>query len=72
MQFFLDLFILFYVNECFACMHVCVPCVSSVPSDVRREPWVPWNYSYVWWRAAMWVLGTEPGSPARAKIALND
>jgi hypothetical protein len=22
-----DLFVLFYVYECFACMHVCAPCV---------------------------------------------
>lgn len=35
-------FIYFYFGcYCFACMHVCVPCLCLVPSEVRTGHWVP-------------------------------
>lgn len=35
-KFFKDLF-LFYVHDCFACVHVCVPCVCSAYRGQRRS-----------------------------------
>ena len=36
---FQDFLILFYMYECFACMHVCAP---------RPGDWIPWNWSNRW------------------------
>ena len=33
--------------------------------------WIPWNRSYRWFWAAMWVLGIEPVSSGRAVSAPN-
>lgn len=47
--FFLDLFLLFYVDECFDCMKVCVPHMYLVPmEEVRRVHQVLWNRRYRW------------------------
>lgn len=29
------IFILFYVNKCFACPYVCAPCAVLVPEEIR-------------------------------------
>ena len=41
-------------------MFVCAPHVCSVPMEVRGGHQIPWNWSYRWFWAAMWVLGIEP------------
>jgi hypothetical protein len=33
-----------------------------VPMEARRWGKIPWNWSYIWLRAAMWVLGTKSRS----------
>ena len=38
-----------------------------VPVGGRREHWIPWNWSYRWVWAVVWVLGTESGPSARAE-----
>lgn len=56
---------LFYVYDYFVCMGFCVPCVCSLPTEVKKRalgPW-DWNCSQLW--ATMWVLGIGPmSSPA--------
>lgn len=42
MDFFkLDLFVLSYVYECFACAYVCALCKSLVPKQVGRKCQIP-------------------------------
>ena len=42
----------FYLNESFACMHVCTACACLVPAEVRIGRHIPWN----------WIKdGSEPG-----------
>ena len=38
--------IAFYVNECFAYMYACAPCVCQVPTEVSRGHWILWDWSY--------------------------
>jgi hypothetical protein len=45
--------------------------MCTVPSEGRRGPWIPWNMSYRWFVATMWVLGIQPGSSGRAGRAVN-
>lgn len=45
----LDLFIFFYVYECYSCMYVCVPHASLVPSEIRRGHRIPWKWNYGLW-----------------------
>ena len=52
-----------------ACMYVYIPSAYLVPMNVSR-PWSPWNWSYRQ-LAAMWVLGTKPGSLVRAASAVD-
>lgn len=43
-----------------------------VLSEARKEPQMPWNWSYGWLPATMWELGTKLGVPwNRAISALN-
>ena len=51
-------------------LHICVLCACLVPREVRRH-WVPWNYSYTWLLAVIWVLGINHGSSARAIVLLS-
>lgn len=44
---------------------------AQEPSELRRGIGIPWNWSFRWLRAAMWGLGTEPSSSARAVSSLN-
>lgn len=46
---------------------VCMP----VPTEVRRRHWVPWNLSYGWLLATIWVLGIELRCSGRAARAIN-
>lgn len=46
--FVLDYLTLSFAYECFACTCVCVPRVSLVPMQVRREHRIPWDWSYTW------------------------
>ena len=54
------------------CLHVYM-CTKYMPSAHRGEKTVqmPWHWSYWWLRATLYVLGTEPGSSARAASVLN-
>lgn len=52
----LDIFVLFHVYECFACLYVHIPCAHLAPMEVR---------------ASMWMLGIKPRSSARAERTLN-
>lgn len=59
------------VCEYFALMLACAPdaCTTRAPEacrEVRRGRWIPWNWSDRWLWVAMWVLGTEDRSSARA------
>jgi hypothetical protein len=39
-----------------------------VPTEARRRfCQIPWNWSYGWLRAVMWVLGTKPRIWARTE-----
>ena len=60
-----------YMYSCFAWTYVCVPHECLVPTEVRRGLQIPWNWSYGWVWATVWVLKTESGSSARATSALN-
>lgn len=42
------------------CLHVCLCTpVCLVPGEAGRRHWIPWNWSYKWLFAMMWVLGTK-------------
>jgi hypothetical protein len=41
--------------------------VFTAPEEARRECWILWNWNYKQLLAAMWMLGTEPMSPAKDK-----
>lgn len=34
--------------------------VFAVPTEVKKEPRIPWNCSLRWLSAAVWLLGIEP------------
>jgi hypothetical protein len=58
------------VLVCFACIHVCAPCVCLVPSESRRGCQMPWNsYRQLW--TASWMLGIELGFCERAASVLR-
>ena len=69
----LDLFIActFHVLEYSAFMKGYIPHACVVPAEVRKGNWITWSCSYRWLVAAMWGLGTEPGSSERATHTLN-
>ena len=54
--------ILFYVHECFACVHVCAPCACLVPVEASRQHQILWGCSGV----AMWVGLRSSGRTAGA------
>lgn len=33
---------------------------SQKSSEVRRQHWIPWGWSYGWWWPTMWGLRTKP------------
>ena len=49
-----------------ACMYLCIPHACVVPLKVRRGPRVPWDWSYKWFCAVIWVLEIELWSSRRA------
>lgn len=60
---FVFFFILFYVYECFPYMHVSVlPHIYLVQMGVRREHWIPWNWSFGCWELTRgcWELTRGP------------
>ena len=54
---FLFCFILFV--WVFAWISRYVPHVLLVPTEARREGQIPWNWSYMWLWAVLWVLGNQ-------------
>lgn len=52
---------------CMCVSALCVSCALRVRKGVQN----PLELSYGWFSAAMLVLGTGPGSSARASTALN-
>ena len=72
---FLLAFFFLYVYVCAVCMQVCAP-VSCSAAKFRRGCQIPLELEFSWnwlrqFSAAMWVLGIEPGSSARAVGTLN-
>lgn len=65
------IYIFYYTYECFACVCVCALCVCSVPTDIRRRHWSPWDWGYRRLCVAISALGIKPGSPERAASAPN-
>lgn len=63
--------LLLYVHRCFACMRVCVSQICLVSEEVRREHWIPWNWSYGWLFDILWVLGIKSGSSEEHRVLLN-
>lgn len=63
--------IYFYVNGCFACTYICAPHNFSAYGDQKKvlDSSGTWVKRWLW--AVIYVLRTEPGSSARAAIALN-
>lgn len=51
-------------------MHVSTP-LYSVTTEARRGGQIARNWSYRLLLTVVWVLGTEPGSPARAGSDVN-
>lgn len=49
----------------------CNSSVAYVCSEARGEQQVPWNWSYRWLLAIVWMLGTKPESFATVANALN-
>ena len=57
---------LFYVHVC--TMYKCKPHASkNLWRPIRKGHWIPWNWSYRWLWATMWVLGAKPRFFVRAK-----
>ena len=52
-------------------LHISTPCVCLLHSEAGGKHQAPWNWSERWLEAALWVLGTEPGSSARTASALT-
>lgn len=51
---------------CICTSRECLECVEA-----WNEHWIHWKWSYRWLLAALWVLGTKPGSYARAANTFN-
>jgi hypothetical protein len=59
-----------FVYECFACTYATPAWL--VPTEVRREHQIPWNWSHGWLWATTWVLRFEPWSSVKEASALDD
>lgn len=64
------LLISFLVYGCFVYRHGYAPWTCSAYRGQKRVLF-PWNWSYRWLWAAVWVLGTEPEYTGRTASALN-
>lgn len=60
----------FCVYAVFACLYVCASQGCLVPSEARRYQ-IPWNWSYIWSWATMWMPGIKSKSTTRAARAPN-
>ena len=45
----------------YPCKFMYTTCVQD-PTEARKRYWIHWNCNYTWLWAAMWVLGSIPGS----------
>lgn len=52
-------------------MYVYAPHVYLVPTEVRKEHQIPWNWSFGYLGATMWGFGVSPGCNARDSGALD-
>ena len=59
---------LFYMDKCFACLYVCVPCAQC--SEAKRGFWIPLIRIRTV-LATRWVLGKDLRFSGRAAHALN-
>lgn len=64
-------FTFYFFKKCFACLYTYKPYEYMVLTEIRRGHWMPWNYTYGWLWATIWMLGIEPRSFARTRSALN-
>lgn len=51
-------------------MRVCTPRGGLGPSEVRRQCWIPWNWSFRGWWATVWVLELNPGPLQKQQVLL--
>jgi hypothetical protein len=52
-------------------LHVCIWTVHmSGTGRGQKRTWIPWNWSYGWVWATMWVLGAEPGPWQEQQVLL--
>lgn len=73
----LQLKIIFWIYFCFyiLCMNVLPTCVYVYHMyawslvKVRRRLWIPWNWSYGWLWATVWVLGNGLPPPTHPQIS---
>lgn len=68
---FIYLFVFLCVYQCFASMNVWTPYMCLMPTEDRRQDYIPWDRSYSRLWATMCVPGIEPVSSGRSAHALN-
>ena len=61
----------YFMYEYFAFPYVCTTCVCLVYTEIRWKYWIPWSWNCRLLWAAVWVLGTEQGSSAKATSVLT-
>jgi hypothetical protein len=52
----------YFMHECFACMDVCLPHASLVPTEARRGHCIPWNWSYDGFESPCGCWESNPGA----------
>lgn len=57
-------YLLFHFR-CMAVLPAFIPCVCLMPTETRRRHWKPWNWSYRYLWATMWVPATQSWSWTR-------
>lgn len=62
---------LYHVPKCLADMYVCVPHICLVTVETWTGHQISSNWSYEWFRAALYTPGDELGSSAKAASAVN-
>lgn len=67
---FLNWILFIYFKYMVFCMCVCLA-QYLVPTEARRECWIPWNRSYRQLLATVWVMEIKAGFSGRAPHALN-
>lgn len=64
-------YFLFYLDGCFAWIHICIQLECLVPTQARRGQWIPSNWIYRWLWATICVLVIKPTSSLRPAGVLN-